>query len=110
MEYVNAVVELVPTIAILQLNKEGVFIHEVIKVCNDVVVLQHGQDANFICDISTFLFRERIQVHLLPHHQRVVLERYQCWKIKQMGDRQAKKAQCMASGKGPGKNPDLLST
>lgn len=49
-----------PTVAILQLNEEGVFIHEVIKVGDDVVVLQHGQDAYFIRDISPFLLRERI--------------------------------------------------
>lgn len=44
------------TVAILQLNKERVFIHEVIKVSNNVVVLQHGEDAYFIRDISAFLF------------------------------------------------------
>lgn len=79
------------TVAILQLNKERVLIHEVIKVSNDVVVLQHGEDAYFIRDISAFLFRERIQVHLLPHHQRVVLGRRQWREMKHTGDRKANK-------------------
>lgn len=61
------------TIAVLQLNEQRVFIHEVIEVGYDVVVLQNGEDAYFVHDISALLFRERVQVHLLPYHQRVVL-------------------------------------
>lgn len=56
------------TITIFQLNKEGLIIHEVIEIGNDVVVLQHGQDAYFIHDIPAFLFREGFQDHLLPNH------------------------------------------
>lgn len=44
------------TIAILQLNEQSVFIHEVVEVGYDVVVLQHGEDANFIHDIPVLLF------------------------------------------------------
>lgn len=84
-----------PTVAILQLNKEGVFIHEMIKVGNDVVVLQHGEDAYFIRDISAFLLRERIQVHLLPHHQRIVLRRHRWREIKQTDGRKANKRTCI---------------
>lgn len=56
------------TIAVLHLDQQSVFIHEVIEVRYDVVVLQHGEDAYFIHDISARLFRERVQVHLLPHN------------------------------------------
>lgn len=89
-----------PTVAVLQLNEEGVFIHEVIKVGDDVVVLQHGEDANFVCDISPFLLRERIQVHLLPHHQGIVLRRHQWREIKLTGDRKINKRSCIVSGEG----------
>lgn len=44
-----------------------------IEVGYDVVVLQDGEDAYFVHDISALLFGERVQVHLLPYHQRVVL-------------------------------------
>lgn len=60
-------------IAILQLNEQGVLIHEVIEVGYDVVVLEDGEDAYFVHDVSALLFGERIQLHLLPYHQRVVL-------------------------------------
>lgn len=46
------------TITIFQLNEEGLVVHEVIEIGNDVVVLQHGEDAYFIHHIPAFLFRE----------------------------------------------------
>lgn len=99
-----------PTVAILQLNKEGVFIHEVIKVGDDVVVLQHGEDAYFIGDISAFLLRERIQVHLLPHHQRIVLRRHQWRRIKQTDDRKANRRTCIVSYGGLRNDPQWQSS
>lgn len=56
------------TIAVFQLDEQCVFIHEVIEVCYDVVVLQDGEDAYFVHDISALPFREGVQVHLLPYH------------------------------------------
>lgn len=44
-----------------------------IEVGYDVIVLQHGEDAYLVHDISALLLGERVQVHLLPYHQRVVL-------------------------------------
>lgn len=39
------------TIAVLQLNQQGVLVHEVVVICYDVVMLENGQDADFIHDI-----------------------------------------------------------
>lgn len=61
------------TIAIFQLNKQGFVIHEVIEVGYDVVVLEDGEYAYFIHDISALFFGEWVQIHLFPYYQRVVL-------------------------------------
>lgn len=61
------------TIAILQLNEQSVFIHEMVEVGYDVFVLQDGEDAYFIHDISALLIWKWVQVDLLPYHQTVIL-------------------------------------
>lgn len=46
------------TIAIFQLNKQGSVVHEVIEVGYDVVVLEDGEYAYFVHDVSALLFGE----------------------------------------------------
>lgn len=65
------------TIAIFQLNKQSVLVHEVIKVGYDVVMLEDGEDAYLIHHISALLVGQAVQIHLLPYHQRVVLGKSQ---------------------------------
>lgn len=62
------------TITVLQLNQQRGVIHEVIVVRDDVLMLQQGKDNDFVQSITTLLFWQPGQVHLLPHYKWVVLK------------------------------------
>ncbi len=61
------------TVAVLQLDQQRVLVHEVVKIGDDVVVMQNGQNADLVHHISALLVRQIVQLDLLPHHQRVIL-------------------------------------
>lgn len=63
------------TVAVFQLNQQGVFVHEVVVIRYDIVMLENGQDADFIHDISTLFIRETGQLNLLPNHQGIILRK-----------------------------------
>ena len=66
---------MVRTITILQLDKQCVLVDEVIEISNDIVMMQDGEDAYLIHDISSLLVREVVKIYFLPNHQRVILKK-----------------------------------
>lgn len=63
------------TIAVFQLNQQDVFVNEVVVIRYDVVMLENGQDADFIHDISALFIWETSQLNLLPYHQGIILRK-----------------------------------